>query len=36
VYSAGNIYEPGVAYKNFRGRSPNVQAMLKKKGLVGN
>jgi peptidyl-dipeptidase Dcp len=34
VYSAGNTIEPGDAYRSFRGRDPQVQPMLKKRGLV--
>lgn len=33
VYSAGNSVEPGQAFRDFRGREPAVQAMLRKKGL---
>jgi peptidyl-dipeptidase Dcp len=35
VYGAGNLREPGEAYKAFRGRLPTVDALLKKRGLNG-
>lgn len=35
VYSAGNRRDPEDAYKAFRGRLPTVDALLKKRGLVG-
>jgi peptidyl-dipeptidase Dcp len=35
VYSAGNRRDPSDAYKAFRGRLPTVDALLKKRGLVG-
>ncbi len=34
VYSAGNKRPPGEAYIAFRGRLPNVEPLLKKRGLV--
>ena len=34
IYSAGNLREPGEAYKAFRGRLPTVNALLKKRGLA--
>ncbi len=34
IYSAGNLRDPGEAYKAFRGKMPSVDALLKKRGLV--
>ena len=34
IYSGGNLRDPGVAYKAFRGKMPSVDALLKKRGLV--
>jgi peptidyl-dipeptidase Dcp len=34
IYSAGNLRDPGEAYKAFRGKLPSVGALLKKRGLV--
>ena len=34
IYSAGNSQEPAQAFRNFRGRDPQVQAMLRKRGLL--
>ena len=34
VYSAGNLRDPAEAYRAFRGRTPDPQALLKKRGLV--
>lgn len=34
VYSAGNSIEPGEAYRQFRGRDPQVEPMLRKKSLL--
>ena len=36
IYSAGNSQEPAQAFRNFRGRDPQVQAMLIKRGLQTN
>ncbi|HET9618109.1 MAG TPA: M3 family metallopeptidase, partial [Pseudolabrys sp.] len=33
IYSAGNLRDPGEAYKAFRGRLPTVDALLKKRGI---
>jgi peptidyl-dipeptidase Dcp len=33
VYSAGNTLEPGEAYRRFRGRDPEIAAMIRKRGL---
>jgi peptidyl-dipeptidase Dcp len=35
IYSAGNLRDPHKAYVAFRGRPPEVQSMLKKRGLTG-
>ena len=34
IYGSGNSLEPGVAFAKFRGRAPQVEPMLRKKGLV--
>ncbi len=34
IYASGNSLEPAMAYRSFRGRSPTVQPMLEKRGLV--
>jgi peptidyl-dipeptidase Dcp len=34
VYSAGNSREPGAAYRAFRGRDPDPEALLRKRGLA--
>ncbi len=34
VYAAGNSVEPGATYAAFRGRGPQVQPLLRKKGLL--
>jgi len=34
IYSTGNSVEPSEAYRQFKGRDPQVEPMLKKKGLV--
>ena len=34
IYGAGNLRDPGEAYKAFRGRLPTVDALLKKRGLT--
>lgn len=35
IYEPGGTIDPGAAYRNFRGRDPSIQPMLKKKlGLV--
>ncbi|MDP2294940.1 MAG: M3 family metallopeptidase [Pseudolabrys sp.] len=33
IYAAGNLRDPGEAYKAFRGRLPTVDALLRKRGL---
>jgi peptidyl-dipeptidase Dcp len=35
IYSAGGKTQPAHAYRSFRGRDPVVEAMLRKRGLVG-
>jgi peptidyl-dipeptidase Dcp len=34
VYSAGNSVAPTEAYRNFRGRDPEIEPLLKKRGLL--
>jgi len=34
IYAAGNSKEPGELFREFRGREPRIEAMLKKKGLL--
>jgi peptidyl-dipeptidase Dcp len=34
VYASGNSLEPGAAYAAFRGRGPQVEPLLRKRGLV--
>ena len=34
IYAAGNLRDPGEAYKAFRGRLPAVDALLKKRGIA--
>lgn len=34
IYSAGNSQEPAQAFRNFRGRDPQVGPMLRKRGLL--
>jgi peptidyl-dipeptidase Dcp len=34
IYSAGNSQAPAQAFRNFRGRDPQVEAMLRKRGLL--
>ncbi len=34
IYAAGNSVEPGAAYAAFRGRAPQVQPLLRKRGLL--
>lgn len=35
IYSAGNTVAPEELFRQFRGRDPDIQFMLKKKGLLG-
>ena len=34
VYAAGSKVDPAQAYRNFRGRDPEVSALLRKRGLL--
>jgi peptidyl-dipeptidase Dcp len=34
IYASGNSVEPGAAFAAFRGRTPTVQALLEKRGLL--
>jgi peptidyl-dipeptidase Dcp len=34
IYAAGDSVEPGATYAAFRGRAPQVEAMLDKRGLL--
>jgi peptidyl-dipeptidase Dcp len=34
IYSSGNSFEPGHAFASFRGRAPQVDALLEQRGLV--
>jgi peptidyl-dipeptidase Dcp len=34
IYSAGNSIEPGLAFRSFRGREPQVEPLLRKRGLL--
>jgi peptidyl-dipeptidase Dcp len=34
IYSAGNSTEPAQGFRNFRGRDPQVEPMLRKRGLL--
>ena len=34
IYSAGNSREPAQAFREFRGRDPQIEPMLRKRGLV--
>jgi peptidyl-dipeptidase Dcp len=33
IFSVGNTIDPAEAYRNFRGRDPKVEALMKKRGL---
>src|SRR2546423_7293153 len=33
IFSAGNTIDPAEAYRNFRGRDPKVEALMKKRGF---
>ena len=35
IYSTGGTRQPAEAYRSFRGRDPLVEAMLRKRGLIG-
>jgi peptidyl-dipeptidase Dcp len=34
IYSSGNALEPGAAFSAFRGRAPQVEPLLRKRGLI--
>jgi peptidyl-dipeptidase Dcp len=34
IFTSGNQQEPDVAYRSFRGRDPDVQALLRKRGFA--
>ncbi len=34
IFSVGNTIDPAEAYRNFRGRDPKVEALMKKRGFV--
>ena len=34
IYGAGDSVEPGATYAAFRGRAPQIEPMLKKRGLL--
>jgi len=33
IFSIGNTVDPAEAYRNFRGRDPNVEALMRKRGF---
>ncbi len=33
IFSVGNTIDPAEAYRNFRGRDPKVEALMKKRGF---
>jgi peptidyl-dipeptidase Dcp len=35
IFSVGNTIDPAEGYRNFRGRDPKVQALMKKRGFGG-
>ena len=35
IFSVGNTIDPAVAFRNFRGRDPRVEALMKKRGFSG-
>jgi len=35
IFSVGNTIDPAEAYRNFRGRDPKVEALMKKRGFSG-
>jgi peptidyl-dipeptidase Dcp len=35
IFSVGNTVDPAEAYRNFRGRDPRTEALMKKRGFVG-
>jgi peptidyl-dipeptidase Dcp len=34
IFSVGNTIDPAEGYRNFRGRDPKVEALMKKRGFV--
>ena len=34
IYSAGDSLEPSAAYRAFRGRTPQIEPMLRQRGLL--
>ena len=34
IFSVGNTIDPAEAYRNFRGRDPKVEALMKKRGFI--
>ncbi|MGH1419536.1 MAG: M3 family metallopeptidase [Hyphomicrobiaceae bacterium] len=34
IYAAGNLRDPQEAYRNFRGRGPEIDSLMKKRGFV--
>jgi len=34
IFSVGNTIDPAEAYRNFRGRDPKVEALMKKRGFT--
>jgi len=35
IFSVGNTIDPAEGYRNFRGRDPKVEALMKKRGFSG-
>jgi len=33
IFSVGNTIDPTLGYRNFRGRDPKVEALMKKRGF---
>jgi peptidyl-dipeptidase Dcp len=36
VFSVGNSVDPAEGYRNFRGRDPRIEALMKKRGFAVN
>lgn len=34
IFSVGNTIDPAIGYRNFRGRDPKVEALMKKRGFI--
>jgi peptidyl-dipeptidase Dcp len=34
IFSVGNTVDPAIGYRNFRGRDPKVEALMKKRGFI--